>query len=129
MSQGVDVIFQNADNAGLGVFQAAREKKGALVVGSNSNQNDVAPEVILGSVAIDLPLAFLTVAKQVEDGTFKPGVIKLGEASHVVTFIENPKLQGTIPVAARAKIDSLQTQMLAGTYSIASKVDSTAAPR
>jgi basic membrane lipoprotein Med (substrate-binding protein (PBP1-ABC) superfamily) len=129
MSQGVDVIFQNADNAGLGVFQAAREKKGALVVGSNSNQNAVAPEVTLGSVVIDLPLAFLTVARAVKDGTFKPGVIELGEASHVVTFVVNPTMQSAIPAHARARIDSLQTQMLAGTFTIAPKVDSTPAPR
>jgi basic membrane lipoprotein Med (substrate-binding protein (PBP1-ABC) superfamily) len=61
LSRGVDVIFQNADAAGLGVFQAAREK-GSLVIGSNSNQNGVAPDVTLGSVVIDLPLAFLTIA-------------------------------------------------------------------
>lgn len=128
MSQGVDVIFQNADNAGLGVFQAARETKNALVVGSNSNQNSVAPEVTLGSVVINLPLAFLTVAKQVKDGTFKPGVIELGEASHVVTFVVNPATQSKIPDAARNRIDSLQTQMLAGAYTVASKVGSTSAP-
>src|SRR6476646_1373724 len=33
ISQGADVIFQNADAAGLGVFQAARERS-ALVIGS-----------------------------------------------------------------------------------------------
>src|SRR4029079_19374645 len=38
LSQGVDVIFQNADAAGLGVFQAAREKKNVFIIGSNSNQ-------------------------------------------------------------------------------------------
>ena len=73
------MIFQNADAAGLGVFQAAREKAGTFVIGSNSNQNGVAPDVTLGSVVIDLPLAFLTIAKQVKAGTFKPGVIELGE--------------------------------------------------
>lgn len=115
-SRGVDVIFQNADNAGLGVFQAARENKGAFIIGSNSNQNAVAPEVTLGSVVIDLPLAFLTVAKSVQDGTFKPGVIELGEASHVVTLVLNPALESRIPAKARTLIDSLQTKMLAGQY-------------
>jgi basic membrane protein A and related proteins len=53
ISRGVDVIFQNADAAGLGVFQAARETRKAFVVGANSNQNSIAPEVTLGSVVID----------------------------------------------------------------------------
>ena len=118
LSQGVDVIFQNADAAGLGVFEAARATKGAFVIGSNSNQNNVASDVTLGSVVIDLPLAFLTIAQQVKAGTFKPGVIQLGEQSHVVTLVLNPALQSTIPPAARTRIDALQARMLAGQYSI-----------
>ena len=129
LSRGVDVIFQNADAAGLGVFQAAREKPGTSVIGSNSNQNAVAPEVTLGSVVIDLPLAFLTIAKQVKAGTFKPGVIELGEASHVVTLVLNPALESRIPANARTRIDSLQARMLAGQFTVGKLVDSTAAKR
>ena len=127
MSHGVDVIFQNADNAGLGVFQAARERKNALVIGSNSNQNAVAPDVTLGSVVIDLPLAFLTIAKEVKAGTFKPGVIQLGESSHVVMLVLNPALAQRIPSAARTRIDSLQAKMLAGQLTIS--LDSLGASR
>ena len=118
LSQGVDVIFQNADAAGLGVFQAARARKGTYVIGSNSNQNAVAPEVTLGSVVIDLPLAFLTIARQVKAGTFKAGVVQLGEQSRVVTLVLNPIAQSVIPAAARARIDSLQALMLAGASSV-----------
>jgi basic membrane protein A and related proteins len=118
ISHGVDVIFQNADAAGLGVFQAARETKRAWIIGSNSNQNAVAPDVTLGSVVIDLPMAFLTVAKQVKAGTFKPGVIELGESANVVTLVLNPALEQRIPPAVRARIDSLQTKMLAGQLTI-----------
>jgi len=118
ISHGVDVIFQNADAAGLGVFQAARERKSAVVIGSNSNQNNVAPDVTLGSVVIDLPLAFLTVAKEVQAGTFKPGVIELGEASHVVTLVLNPAFASRIPQAIRTRIDSLQAKMLAGQFTV-----------
>jgi basic membrane lipoprotein Med (substrate-binding protein (PBP1-ABC) superfamily) len=125
LSRGVDVIFQNADAAGLGVFQAAREKAGTFVVGSNSNQNSVAPSVTLGSVVIDLPLAFLTIAKQVQSGTFKPGLIELGEQAHVVTLVLNPALASRISATARAQIDSLQAKMLAGTFTISNPADST----
>lgn len=119
MSQSVDVIFQNADAAGLGVFQAARDRKNVFIIGSNSNQNGVAPDVTLGSVVIDLPLAFLTVAKQVKSGTFKPGVLELGEQSHVVTLVLNPTLARRIPPAAQTRIDSLQKRMLTGQFKVA----------
>ena len=127
ISRGVDVIFQNADAAGLGVFQAAREKKNVYVIGSNSNQNSVAPDVTLGSVVIDLPLALLTIAKQVKTGSFQPGVIKLGESSRVVTLVLNPALHDRIPPNALAKIDSLQTAMSTGAFKIPAKADTTAA--
>lgn len=128
-SQGVDVIFQNADAAGLGVFQAAKERPAAFVIGSNSNQNLVAPDVTLGSVVIDLPLAFLTVAREVKAGTFEPGVLEFGEKSHVVTLVLNPVVSGKIPMAARTRIDSLQALMLRGEYSIAPSHDRAADKR
>jgi basic membrane lipoprotein Med (substrate-binding protein (PBP1-ABC) superfamily) len=117
-SRGVDVIFQNADAAGLGVFQAAREQRSVFVIGSNSDQNAVAPEITLGSVVIDLPLAFLTVAREVKAGTFKPRVVELGEASRVVTLVVNPALRARIPAVTLARIDSLQARMLAGQLTI-----------
>ena len=119
-SRGVDVIFQNADAAGLGVFQAARERRSVFVIGSNSDQNAVAPEVTLGSVVIDLPLAFLAVAREVKAGTFKPRVVELGEASRVVTLVVNPALRARIPGVALARIDALQARMLAGQLTISS---------
>jgi basic membrane protein A len=126
LSRGIDVIFQNADAAGLGVFQAVRERKNAFVIGSNSDQNSVAPEITLGSVVIDLPLAFMTVAKEVKAGTFKPRVVQMGAESRVVTLVMNPALSAQIPSAARARIDSLQAKMLAGQLTISKSADSAA---
>jgi basic membrane protein A and related proteins len=125
-SRGADVIFQNADAAGLGVFQAARERGSVYVIGSNSDQNGVAPEVTLGSVVIDLPLAFLTIAREVKAGTFKPRVVELGEDSHVVKLVLNATLRYRVPPSMLDRIDSLQTRMLAGQFTISA--DSTRSP-
>lgn len=122
IAQGADVIFQNADAAGLGVFQAARESGRAYVIGSNTNQNGVAPDVTLGSVVIDLPRAFLTIARRVKDGTFTPGVISLGESDDVVTLVLNPTLESRVPPGMRTRIDSLQRKMLSGQFTIASQL-------
>lgn len=116
IGRGADVIFQNADAAGLGVFQAARETRKALVVGSNSNQNHVAPEITIGSVVIDLPHAFITVAREVQEGRFKPRVIKLGSASEVVSLVINPVLQARVPAAAQHAVDSVRAEMKAGRF-------------
>lgn len=116
INQGADVIFQNADAAGLGVFQAAREAKHAMVIGSNSNQNTVASEITLGSVVIDLPHAFLTIARSVADKSFRAEPISLGTSRHVVMFVVNPAMASRIPQGIRVRVDSLQKEMFAGRY-------------
>jgi len=117
IARGADVIFQNADAAGLGVFQAARERAGVYVIGSNSNQNDVAPQVTLGSVVIDLPRAFFEIAREVKDKTFRPRVVTFDAKTDVVHLELNPVLQSRIPPVARGQIDSVLAQIHAGTFS------------
>jgi basic membrane lipoprotein Med (substrate-binding protein (PBP1-ABC) superfamily) len=117
IGRNADVIFQNADAAGLGVFQAARETGRALVVGSNADQNAIAPTITIGSVVIDLPHAFLMVAREVKDRTFKPRVIRLGSESDVVTLVVNPALRSRIPEPAMRAVDSIRAEMKAGRFS------------
>lgn len=116
IAAGADVIFQNADAAGLGVFQAARERPGVLVLGSNSDQNGVAPDVTLGSVVIDLPAAFLDVAREVKNGTFRPRVVTFDARSNVVRLVINPVLRARIPASTLAAVDSVNGRIHAGTF-------------
>jgi basic membrane protein A and related proteins len=95
------------------VFRAARETRKALVVGSNSDQNGVAPEITIASVVIDLPHAFLTVAREVRAHTFKPRVIKLGAESDVVTLAINPAFRSRIPPTAMHAVDSVRADLAA----------------
>ena len=117
IARGADVIFQNADAAGLGVFQAARERTGVFVIGSNSNQNSIAPQVTLGSVVIDLPHAFLLVAREIKDGTFRPRVVTFGATTGVVELVVNPALASSIPRPVRVRVDSIRSLMHAGAFS------------
>ena len=116
MNRGADVIFQNADAAGLGVFSAARERGGVYVFGTNSNQNDVAPSVVIASAVIDLPHALLSVAREVRDGRFTGRVIRLGGAEEVVSLVMNPVLRDSIPRRALTMVDSVQRLMQTGQF-------------
>lgn len=118
IGRGADVLFQNADAAGLGVFQAAKEGKGVYVIGSNADQNPVAPLVTLGSVVIDIPHAFMVVAREVKGGTFKPRIVTLDTQSDVVRWVPNPTLLTRIPMRTIALVDSVRKQMLAGTFKV-----------
>lgn len=115
IARGVDIIFQNADAAGLGIFQAAKEKN-IYAFGSNANQNDVAPEVIIGSVVIDLPKAFMRIGREVQSGNFTGRVISLGVKDDVVRLVLNPALEAKVPAAAKAASDSVGALLRAGTF-------------
>ena len=118
VSRGVDVIFQDADAAGLGVFQAARQARSALVIGSNADQNNLAPDVTLGSVVIDLPHAFLLVAREVHSGTFRPRVIRLDTRSEVVRWTVNPAMVARLSARAIQTVDSVRALMIAGRFTV-----------
>lgn len=120
ISRRADVIFQNADAAGLGVFQAARDRTGVWVIGSNADQNSIAPEVTLGSVVIDLPRAFLTIAREVKDGSFQPRVVTFDARTDVVRLAINPVVRDRIPRAAVVAIDTMNARIHAGTFSAVS---------
>lgn len=117
---GADVIYQNADAAGLGIFQAAKDSKGVYIIGSNANQNDVAPAVTLGSVVIDLPVAFLRVAREVKRGAFTPRVIVLDTKSGVMKWVLNPSARSLMPPRMLTTIDSVQRLMLNGSFTLPS---------
>jgi basic membrane lipoprotein Med (substrate-binding protein (PBP1-ABC) superfamily) len=118
IARQADVIFQNADAAGLGVFQAARESKKALVFGSNSNQNAVAPDVVIGSVVVDVPHAFLSVARDIAAGTFTPRVVPMGSSADAVRLELNDALVSKIPATVLKSVDSVKAGIAAGTIKI-----------
>ena len=112
IARRADVIFQNADAAGLGVFQAAREHPGTWMIGSNADQNRIAPAITLGSVVIDVPHAFLLVARDVQRDRFTPRVIRLGMDTDVTRWVPNPSLD-VIPPSAVARIRLAQARFIA----------------
>lgn len=115
IGQGADIIFQNADAAGLGIFTAAKEKN-VLVFGANANQNHLAPDVVIASVVIDLPKAFLMIGREVMAGGFKGRVIDLGVSTDVVRLEINPAFSARIPAKTMVAIDSIGAALKAGTF-------------
>jgi len=122
LRQGADVIIHNTDAASFGVFQAVREAVDAgdevWAMGMNRNQNDVAPEVILGSAAIDIPSAFLAVARSWQAGELVGQPVFAGAADGVVDLIVNPALQDRIPPELQARVRAARDSVIAGTLDV-----------
>jgi basic membrane lipoprotein Med (substrate-binding protein (PBP1-ABC) superfamily) len=95
LAAGADVIYQNVDAAATGVFQAVqannKAEKPAYAFGCNSNQNDLAPDVILGSVVLDVQRAYFDLVKEAGSSNLKPSARKLGLKGGYVDLVLNEK--------------------------------------
>ncbi len=112
---GADMFHHNADQAALGVFQAAKENQGVFVFGSNEDQTRLAPDRVIGSAVIDLPRAFLSVGREVKEGKFKPRVEAFGLASGVVRYAPNPALESMVHPSLRSKVQAAADSLAEGT--------------
>ncbi len=118
---GADILFQNADAAGFGVFEAAKDNKGVLVIGSNANQNAVEPEIIAASAVLDVPKAFLAVARDVQQGVFKGGVFREDLKSENVYLAISDRFASRIPAEVKQKVDQARTDILSGKLKLVHK--------
>ena len=112
---GADMLHHNADAAALGLFQAVKETPGVYAFGANSDQTQLAPDRVVGSAIIDLPRAFLLVAREVRDGKFVPRVESFGLASGVVRYEPNPALEKLMPAGLMARVRAAADSIAAGT--------------
>jgi basic membrane protein A len=111
---GADVLFQNADAAGEGVFLAAEESKNVYVIGSNANQNDLKPKIIAASAVLDVAKTFMTVARDVREDKFKGGVYREDLRSGNVYLAINPEFEERIPTRVREQVKQAEQDILSG---------------
>ena len=102
---GVDMLHHNADQAALGLFQAVKESPGVFAFGANADQSALAPDRVLGSVVIDLPRAFLAIAREVKSGNFTPKVETFGLSRRRDALRSEPAAGGDrVPAALAARV-------------------------
>ncbi len=126
---GADMFHHNADAAALGVFQAVKESPGVYLFGSNADQAHLAPERVVGSAVIDLPRAFLLVARELKEGRFTPKVESFGLESGVVRYVPNPALDSLIPAGLTARLRAAADSIAGGTLIAAPRPASMQASR
>jgi len=118
LGRGADVIIHNVDAASFGVFQAVREAVAAgdraWAMGMNRDQNDVAPDVILGSAVIRIPESFLETALAWRNGTLGGAPIYAGAPEDVIDFVLNPGLLDLVPEPLVARMTAARERIRAG---------------
>ncbi|HEV2472762.1 MAG TPA: BMP family protein, partial [Chthonomonadales bacterium] len=118
LDQGADVICQDVDAASKGVFNAVEEHKGAYALGTNNNQNDIAPDVVLASAPIYTDKVFVEIAKAAKAGTLKPNDRPYGMKDGIVDFVWNPQLKSKVSPAAITRIDAARAAILSGKLTV-----------
>jgi len=113
VSQGADLLYHEADAAGLGVFQAAAQSH-IYAFGSNRNQNSVMPDTILASAVTDIPDSFLRIATEVRDRNFHPAMLEYGMKEGMVKVEYNARLVLKVPKWAVDRANAAVRDIVAG---------------
>jgi basic membrane protein A len=118
LRRGADVLIHNTDAASFGVFQAVREavESGRTVwaLGMNRDQNDVAPDVILGSAVIRIPQAFLETARAWQAGTLGGAPLYARSRDNIIDFVPNPAVSDRVPPDLLRRLDDVRAGIRAG---------------
>ncbi|HSY48235.1 MAG TPA: BMP family protein [Thermoanaerobaculia bacterium] len=117
INAGCDFIFHQSNEAGRGVFQACQERK-VRCFGSNKNQNDMAPDVIVASAVLDVPAAFVYMATLVHDHKFQPHVYWLGMRENIVSLVWNEKLKSAMSAQTVAEVQRIEGDIRSGKFEV-----------
>ena len=122
IQEGIDFIFHNANEAGIGVFEAvvlAQESgKTVYAFGANRDQSAVSPQAVLANAVIT-PRAYLQIATAVKDGTFESKLhVFTMTTDGAIALTYNPQLRDRVPEEVQQKVETARQQILAGTLEI-----------
>ncbi len=105
IDDGVDVIFANANQAGLGSIEACQDR-GVWSIGSNQDQNPSAPETVVQSIIKSTPQLFNYVVGLIVDGTYEAKFHGLGVKEGAIFLSDWHGFDETFPEAV-AELDEV----------------------
>ncbi|MCG8342853.1 MAG: BMP family ABC transporter substrate-binding protein [Chlorobiales bacterium] len=113
-AKGVDIIYQAAGLSGLGVVEAARET-GNLVIGTDRDQEELAPGYVLTSITKAVDRAVFATVEQVQSGDFQGGQMNVfGLVGRYTDYVYNKNNASLISEDVHAKVEKLRQQIIDG---------------
>ncbi|NPV77565.1 MAG: BMP family protein [Anaerolineae bacterium] len=86
IEQGVDVVYANADAAGIGIISGCKEK-GVMVIGDTGDQSSLAPDLVITSMMQNLNPMFVEIMQEVANGKFIPNNVRMNGFDTGIYFI------------------------------------------
>jgi len=119
-SQKVDIVYQVAAAAGLGVLEAGNEQ-GKYTIGVDSNQNPLYPGSVLTSMMKNLDTTTFRALKMFKEGTLPFGTQEvLGVKEGGVGLAKDELYEQYVPQSIRDKMDEIEEKMVAGEIKVES---------
>lgn len=117
-SRNADIIYHASGVTGLGVFEAAREKK-KLAIGVDSDQFHEAPGFVLTSMTKVVDTAVFEMIRQAKAGTFPGGTVQtFGLQSKGVDYVYDENNKSLIPDDVHAKVEALRADIISGKITV-----------
>lgn len=113
IDNGAAVVAPMADNASLGVLEAAQEAK-ILAVASGLNQEKVAPDAILVAVVKDTAIAYKAAYEAYLDGSLANETKKMGVAEGVVFLSDWYPAANNLSQKAKDQVMKIYEDLAAG---------------
>ncbi|MEI6651073.1 MAG: BMP family ABC transporter substrate-binding protein [Chlorobiaceae bacterium] len=112
--KGADIIYQAAGASGLGVIEAARERK-ALVICTDRDQESEAPGFVLSSMTKAVDRAVLKTVENVLNGNFNGGgVAVFGLADRYTDYVYNEKNASLIGTKNHEQLEDIRKKIVEG---------------
>ncbi|MEI6393173.1 MAG: BMP family ABC transporter substrate-binding protein [Verrucomicrobiota bacterium] len=110
---GADIIFAAAGASGLGVFDAAEEKK-KFAIGVDANQNWTKPGLILTSMLKRVDEAVFATIQETKAGKFSGGVKRFGLGNKGIDYAFDQYNAKILTESVRKRADALKAEIIAG---------------
>ncbi len=112
-NRGAEVIFVAAGNSGVGVFDAAADRK-KLAIGVDSNQNWLKPGFILTSMLKRVDESVFDSVKLFKEGKYTTGLIRYGVKTKGVDYSLDEHNARLVTEGDKKQIEQLRTDIVKG---------------
>ena len=113
IKQGADVVYHAAGGTGIGVIDAAKENK-VFAIGVDSNQDGIAPGVVLTSMMKNVDVAVFNTVNDIVNGKFQAGTHRFGIAENGVGTTEFEFTRDIIGDENIAKLEAIKKDVMDG---------------
>lgn len=114
MNEGADYIYISLSGPGFGVIQAAQETGKAKVIGSFTDMNQFAPEVVITSVERHAKLPLQAILNDIQNGTFTGKDYNFDHTNGGTSLSPFHNFEDDVPDEVKQRLADYEDQILSG---------------